>query len=190
MEHTPILPRETRAEPISDGAALDSPFAADALSGPQMANFGHLPAVVNALAGIDRDQIAAAIELLIALLDATEPDPDIEDDDPSGQCDEDGINTGFSGLIDSDGPGCPISDPGGPTADERDGVLFPSYGIDQRRAKPQSPSVDRRLMRDHRDRIRATRCEPVRRLGMTEYRLREISDDALLSRSREGDRPG
>lgn len=42
------------------------------------------------------------------------PDEDAEEDDPAGQHDEDGINT-MAGWPCSrlDGPGCPISDPGG-----------------------------------------------------------------------------
>lgn len=37
---------------------------------------------------------------------------DDEQDDPAGQCDEDGINTGIGYALDS-GAGCTISDPGG-----------------------------------------------------------------------------
>lgn len=41
---------------------------------------------------------------------------DDEDDDPSGQCDEDGINTGSGNFFEHGRPipgaGCPISDPG------------------------------------------------------------------------------
>jgi len=39
---------------------------------------------------------------------------DDEEDDPSGQCDEDGINTAFDAIpytVGAWGPGCPISDP-------------------------------------------------------------------------------
>lgn len=63
---------------------------------------------------IARAAIETAIEALIALLDALDGDPDLEDGDPCGQCDEDGINTGngvfaLHGMA-FDGPGCPISD--------------------------------------------------------------------------------
>lgn len=41
---------------------------------------------------------------------------DDEEDDPSGQCDEDGINTGSRSFAmhgqHHNGPGCPIADPG------------------------------------------------------------------------------
>lgn len=40
------------------------------------------------------------------------PNEDDEDDDPSGQCDEDGVNTNLSAMQ-QPGPGCAFSDPGG-----------------------------------------------------------------------------
>lgn len=62
------------------------------------------------------DLIGNTIEALIALLDALGGDPDLEEDDPQGQCDEDGINTGSPSFwlhgTHYDGPGCPIADPG------------------------------------------------------------------------------
>ena len=42
-------------------------------------------------------------------------DPDLEDDDPAGQSDEDGVNCGSGNFVVHgtfyDGPGCQISDP-------------------------------------------------------------------------------
>lgn len=66
---------------------------------------------------VDREEIAAAVEALVELLDTIDGDTDLEDDDPAGQRDEDGINTCGAdywthGMI-HEGPGCPISDPGG-----------------------------------------------------------------------------
>jgi hypothetical protein len=52
-----------------------------------------------------------AFSLLIDRIDDLDGDPDLEDDDPSGQCDEDGINTDFAVAF-GGGPGCKISDPG------------------------------------------------------------------------------
>lgn len=52
----------------------------------------------------------AEAQALIALLDRVDGDPDAEEDDPSGQCDEDGINTSLVALQLRPGPGCPISD--------------------------------------------------------------------------------
>lgn len=78
-------------------------------------------------------EIADAIEVLIDVLDALSGDPDCEDDDPAGQCDEDGINTGSSKFClhgtHFDGPGCPIADAG----------HVPIYGIDQTRGPVGMP---------------------------------------------------
>jgi len=54
-------------------------------------------------------EIADAIEVLIDVLDALGGDPDGEDDDPAGQCDEDGVNTALH-LLAGHGPGCMIAD--------------------------------------------------------------------------------
>lgn len=61
---------------------------------------------------VDRDEIAAAVEALVELLDTIDGDPDLEDDDPSGQCDEDDLNTGLHLALGDVGAGCPIADPG------------------------------------------------------------------------------
>lgn len=61
-------------------------------------------------------EIAQAIEVLIDLCDLLDGDPDLEaepdaeEDDPSGQCDEDGINTALGNVIFWQGPGCPLGD--------------------------------------------------------------------------------
>jgi hypothetical protein len=95
--------------------------------------FAPIPKVARALAGFDREQLGTAIEVMIAMLDAADPDPDAEpvtwseevlgreddeslndddeDDDPAGQCDEDGINTTLHYNW-ATGAGCTISDPG------------------------------------------------------------------------------
>lgn len=55
--------------------------------------------------------VAAAIEAL----DLVDGDPDIEEDDPVGQADEDGVNTSTPGQASryyNPGPGCIISDEG------------------------------------------------------------------------------
>lgn len=44
------------------------------------------------------------------LADPAEVDDEAEEDDPAGQCDEDGINTAFEGRRLHAGPGCPIGD--------------------------------------------------------------------------------
>ena len=63
---------------------------------------------------VDREEIAAAVEALVDLLDTIDGDPDLEDDDPAGQCTEDEISCGrLTYAWHPSGPGCEISDPGG-----------------------------------------------------------------------------
>lgn len=80
---------------------------------------------------LPRPLLSRLVSRAIERLDEIDGDPDLEDDDPSGQCDEDEINTGLAFIsahgISLDGPGCPISDPGEP---EEGSVA--SYGTDQR----------------------------------------------------------
>ncbi|WP_299309849.1 hypothetical protein [uncultured Croceicoccus sp.] len=57
---------------------------------------------------VDREEIAAAVEALVEMLDTIDGDPDLEDDDPAGQYDED-YYTGPTKR--GYGPGCPISEP-------------------------------------------------------------------------------
>ncbi len=69
------------------------------------------------LAQSDRKLLESFINAAIDALDTVDGDPDLEEDDPSGQADEDGVNTAtpaeaglyFRGY----GPGCELSDPGG-----------------------------------------------------------------------------
>lgn len=69
------------------------------------------------LSQFDREKIEAFAEVSIGLLDlidgdaALEAEPDDEDDDPAGQCDEDGMNTALASVTVWSGLGCPISDP-------------------------------------------------------------------------------
>lgn len=59
-----------------------------------------------------QQEIADAVEILVDVLDMLSGDPDLEDDDPSGQSDEDGVNTAQGWPTpDGYGAGCPISDP-------------------------------------------------------------------------------
>jgi hypothetical protein len=66
---------------------------------------------------LSRHELASFTECLIERLDEIDGDPDREEDDPSGQCDEDGVNTAFSFIrytVGAFGPGCPISDDDSP----------------------------------------------------------------------------
>jgi hypothetical protein len=88
-----------------------------------------------ALTAAERAAVEAAVEQLIAVLDAADGDPDVE---LNGD-ELDGMNAGEDefqhhyGL----GPGCPISDPGGgDVGDEGEQELaemVPHYGDDQTR---------------------------------------------------------
>lgn len=64
---------------------------------------------------LPRAVLARLVERAIDRLDEIDGDPDREEDDPSGQMDEDGINTGAPVFAQHGtvyrGAGCPISDP-------------------------------------------------------------------------------
>ncbi|MGX7952418.1 hypothetical protein ACWPM1_07600 [Tsuneonella sp. HG249] len=94
----------------------------------------------------NRNELSNAIEVLVELLDVWDGDPDLEEDDPSGQCDEDGINTDLTAQW-STGAGCIISD----DDFEHDGQEPDSggycghYGEDQSKG-PLSPAGDNWLV--------------------------------------------
>jgi hypothetical protein len=62
------------------------------------------------LARFDRQKLEAFAEISIAMLDLLDPDPEMEDSDEDGQCDEDEISTNLTARW-GVGPGCKISDP-------------------------------------------------------------------------------
>lgn len=49
--------------------------------------------LLRALAATNRPALERMIAIGIDILDQIDPDPDLEEDDPAGQCDEDGCNT-------------------------------------------------------------------------------------------------
>lgn len=70
--------------------------------------------IAQAIPRLSRHDLEALAERLIERLDQQDGDTDLEDDDPSGQCDEDEINTA-NGVYwhhgkAFTGPGCAISD--------------------------------------------------------------------------------
>lgn len=138
MEHTIIAPAAPRSAPIATIAADPVLMDALALQGLRELLFAPIPKLAAALAHLDREQLGQAIEVMVAMLDAADGDPDAEpvtwtedpvaqhdayahdddeDDDPAGQCDEDGINSGEH-LIYAAGPGCTISDAPDPSVTE------------------------------------------------------------------------
>lgn len=69
-----------------------------------------------------RKDIEAAVETLVALLDALDPDPEAED---ATDCEDDFTLTPLAlAYAASEGPGCRIADPGG---DEHDGREAEDY---------------------------------------------------------------
>lgn len=74
-----------------------------------------LALIGQAIPMLTRHDLEALTERLIDRLDEIASDPDLEDDDPSGQCDEDGQNTGY----------------GRKTPPEQLAELMPQYGADQ-----------------------------------------------------------
>jgi hypothetical protein len=128
---------------------------------------------LNIFQSFDRATLANAVEVLVCVLDALDGDPDVEEDDPSGQRDEDGVNTGGTPTFGWGGPqaaGCPISDPDSAVDDEgcddinddreEECDLVPDYGIDQMECIPEKVVIasDRAAMRAQCERIRKTRC--------------------------------
>ena len=65
--------------------------------------------VLAILSRYKREDIEAFIAVAIDLLDLADGDPDAEEDDPHGECSEDGVNTGLARAR-GGGPGCTISD--------------------------------------------------------------------------------
>lgn len=97
MEHTPISPTSAPLESIERFLPTDMGIVP-------------LSAVARALAGFSRDQLGSAVEVMIALMDIADDDPDAEEDDDSGQSTEDEISYGDA-QFGRRGPGCEISDP-------------------------------------------------------------------------------
>lgn len=130
MEHAPILPASASPAPF---AAIPLPVevqSALALHGLRELLFAPIPVLAEALAHLDKEQLGQAIEVMIAMLDATDGDPDVEADDRGGETiaivaddeapPEDGEeDPDLEQTRDEDdwfdhganGPGCPLADP-------------------------------------------------------------------------------
>lgn len=76
---------------------------------------------------LSRAELEDLAQSLIDHMDAIDGDPELEDDDPAGQCDEDEINTNLHLLADRTA-GCPLSDD-----DIEDGGVVARYDEDQTR---------------------------------------------------------
>lgn len=100
-----------------------TPIGADSVPVTLPGSIPPAPAVMAILDRFNRAELGNTIEVLVALLDVWDGDEDLEEDDPSGQCDEDGINTDITWRGGA-GPGCTISDMGeedDPAGCEHDG---------------------------------------------------------------------
>jgi hypothetical protein len=67
-------------------------------------------AAMRVLERFERRELEGFIAVAIDLLDTMAGDPEAEEDDDPGQCDEDELNTDLSRAFSGE-PGCPISDP-------------------------------------------------------------------------------
>lgn len=88
--------------------------------------------LLRALAATNRPALERMIAISIDILDALDPDPDLEDDDPAGQCDEDELNIlpprNVLNRRILDGAGCVLSD------DDMDEVYQPLLATPDGRA--------------------------------------------------------
>lgn len=75
----------------------------------QFPAFPPAPAVMAILSRFDRKQLHGFIAVAIELADTLDGDPDLEEDDPQGACDEDEISTNLHASW-GGGAGCLISD--------------------------------------------------------------------------------
>jgi hypothetical protein len=68
-----------------------------------------LSAVARALSGFNREQLGSAVEVLIALMDIADPDPDLED---ATDAEDDHALSPVAKHFAAPGPGCDIADAG------------------------------------------------------------------------------
>lgn len=110
---------------------------------------------------------------------------DDEDDDPSGVCDEDGINTEFAATR-SRAPGCSISDPDHGQDDlgeeQREEQAFPAYGVDQTQPLEPEMANNRAIAEPFLDRVRRERCQPYTNVwGERVWRLTNSHYEKVLA---------
>lgn len=138
-------------------------------------------AVLTLLGSLDRAATEHLIECALAKLDAADGDPDVElnGDELDGEASEDDFWPHRQHAI-ANGPGCPISDPGGGCpVDEGEPMLgmpeagsgyWGGGGMGSGNPADDEGEDDGLAARvPHRDRIRRTRCD---RLPLDRYQLR------------------
>lgn len=130
---------------------------------------------------MSREGISLAVEALIAKLDTMDGDPDAEfaGDEQDGQFGEDEDAARFGRL--NHGPGCLIADGDGVNGDEADSCFGEDEALTfEQRSRAQGagcPVADEdfgesRDYRQHRNYIRAMRCDQIGHRHFPEYRLR------------------
>lgn len=152
-----------------------APIDGDRATVTRFPSQAQMPAVVKILARFDRPTVEAFLSVAIDLLDAMDPDPDVELNGDEFDHDN-GEDEGHGGCANRPlpwgGPGCPISDPDSAIDDrecddvdqdlEPEEVVVAAYGIDQTTgARPIDPAADLKTMRPHIERIRKTRCDRI-----------------------------
>jgi hypothetical protein len=142
-----------------------------------------LSLIAQAIPKLTRHDLEALTERLIDYLDEQDSDPDIEpngDELDGSNAEDDYGHTCNSGIYSH--PGCPIADPdtacddygcdGETDTEVDDAVTFLRFGMDQTEPLPINLNLDRTLLKPHRDRIRATRCDRLGPHALTPYKLR------------------
>jgi hypothetical protein len=142
-----------------------------------------LALIAQAIPKLTRHDLEALTERLIDYLDEQDGDLDIEPngDELDGSNAEDDYGGGSNTGIYSH-PGCPIADPdtacddhgcdGDTDTEQDDAVTFLRYGLNQTEPRPIDLSADRRVLKPHRDFIRAKRCERLGPTALKRYRLK------------------
>ncbi len=127
MKHTVIVP--------PDQARQGLPFTPENIDtlanhGLRELLFAPIPKLARALAGFDREQLGTAIEVMIAMLDAADGDPD--DRDTNDVEDDFGLTSSAIMTNAERGPGCPTGDVG-----EHDGTEADSAWVEFSRSATQ-----------------------------------------------------
>jgi hypothetical protein len=165
-------------------------------AGPLARKYQRLKELADLFAAFDRDDMEAAVDLLLAQMDADDGDPDVEPngDELDGGNAEDEEGTGSNGSNFALA-GCPISDP--PEEDDADtGIEDDPAGCDPEEdfgleelgeADPvyfdDRPIADPAAHKEHLARIRRDRCYPLYRTcrdWRTGYPVRELRNYELL----------
>jgi hypothetical protein len=122
-----LLDADTIADAAILGASIERAATRWLNSHGKLSRFGPWGADMtrlDILATLDRDKLETFIEVALDLLDAADPDPDLEEHGLEDSfCEHEGLNC--------DGPGCSVADAGGPSWRERLDQSDTPYGQHQ-----------------------------------------------------------